>query len=750
MNRLNLLRWVLGGSLVAATLATVYLALPLRDLKIRVNDLEFLPRQSEVLAVDQEVRGTFGSDDRLIIAIEGLRGGVTDPEFRSDVHFFLSRMATSYNIDLLLFDRLYRPRFRREPVPGEPYLLHTPDAAWIDQALRTTAVTGQIAAGRSRRTVFLETPAFSPSGVESIVEEVRVATRQLEARRPGAYRVRVIGRNVVLNELGRAIFEDLRRLLPWSFLLIGILFWILFRSWVLVALSVVQSVTTVVLTLAILARLGHPLSLMTAMIPVLVTVIGIADEIHMFGEFLRLRSAHPERSAPSLAWEALRRLFFPCTAITLTTIIGFSSFLATDAPALRVFGLLAGIGLGISWVISVTLVPAVLALVPIRARPRWSQRAWSLEAAVPFLRSRAVPIGLSLLLLPGILRLDIADGWTRNFRPDHPVVQDVRWFENESVGLYQFDLMLTRRDARSWSDPALLEALARLQREIAETPSVKASISLADLVRDRAWELGDPAAPRPAIPASAAEVGRILETYRIFNEQPLRRLFLDRDGKATRLMFSVASDDYATATRVRNALESAVRGNFDPGEVDARIGGSAERGRVLIQSIVTSQGTSVGLSLFVSMLALGFTSGRWRLTLKCIAANVWALLLVLGAAGWLGIEMGVATSSFLALGVGVGLDYSIHLAFDPRSAEGGPGAVFLRVMANVLVVGAGLAVLMLSANPTVAKLGFLIVLSLVASGYTSIVIFSRARQKEIGAILDGKCETLPSALDAHC
>ena len=148
----------------------------------------------------------------------------------------------------------------------------------------------------------------------------------------------------------------------------------------------------------------------------------------------------------------------------------------------------------------------------------------------------------------------------------------------------------------------------------------------------------------------------------------------------------------------------------------------------MIESIVTSQGTSVGFSLLVSMLALGFTSGRWGRTLKCIAANVWALLLTLGAAGWLGVEMGVATSSFLALGVGVGLDYAIHLAFDPNSAEDGPGAVFLRVMANVVVVGAGLAVLMFSANPTIAKLGLLIVMSLVASGYTSIVIFARERR----------------------
>lgn len=726
-------------------LVVVYLALPLRDLTIRVDDLEFLPQKSEVLAVDQKVRSTFGSDDRLVIAVEGLRGEVTDPRFQSDVRFFLARIADSPNLHLFLFDRLYRPRFQREPVPGEPYLLHVPDGDWVDQALRSTAVTGQIAAGRSRRTVLLETPAFSPSGVESIASSVREAAAQLEARRPGAYRVRLIGKDVVLNELGRAIFEDLRRLLPWAFLLIGILFWMLFRSWVLVALAVVQSGVTVVLTLAVLARLGYPLSLMTAMIPVLITVIGIADEIHMFGEFLRLRAAHPDRTAPALAWEALRRLFFPCTAITLTTIIGFSSFLATDAPALRVFGLLAGVGLGISWVISVTLVPAVLALVPIRARPRWSERAWSLEAAVPFMNSRLVPIGLSLLLLPGILKLDIADGWTRNFRPDHPIVRDVRWFEVESVGLYQFDLMLSRKDSRSWADPQLLDALAKLQREIAATPSVTAAISIADLVRDRAWELGDPAAPRPAIPATRAEVERLLQTYLIFNERPVQRLFLDRDGKSTRLMFGVASDDYETATRVHQAVVDAVRRTFDPQAVEARIGGSAERGRVLIESIVTSQGLSVGLSLFVSMLALGFTSGRWVQTFRCIAANVWALLLVLGAAGWLGVEMGVATSSFLALGVGIGLDYGIHLAFDPKSAEGGAGAVFLRVMANVLVVGGGLAVLMLSANPTVAKLGFLIVLSLMASGYTAIVVFSRARQREIGAVLKSPQENLPSA-----
>jgi len=201
----------------------------------------------------------------------------------------------------------------------------------------------------------------------------------------------------------------------------------------------------------------------------------------------------------------LRRIFFPCTAITLTTVIGFSSFLATDSPALRVFGFLAGIGIGISWIISVTLVPAVLALVPIQARPKWSERSWSLDAVVPLWRHRTVPILLSIVLIPGIVRLRVDDGWTRNFRPDHPIVQDVRWFEKESVGLYQFDLVLDRKDARPWIEPALLAALETLQNEVRAIPDVTASLSIVDLVRDRAWELGDTAAPRPPIPPSLSK-----------------------------------------------------------------------------------------------------------------------------------------------------------------------------------------------------------------------------------------------------
>jgi predicted RND superfamily exporter protein len=715
-------RILLTLGLLALAGAVVFAVRRVEQLRIRANDIELLPAGAEVLEVDREVRDTFGSDERVIIALTNGRREVTDPLFLDDIRFFSREMGRSHNIRMLLFDRLARARFASRPVAGEPWLLHPPDGAWIAATLRHTAIRGKLGAGRSRHTAFLEAPAFSGAGVKDIEDEARKAFARLDLRRPGEYRLRVIGRQVVLNGLGEALFHDLQLLLPWTLLIIFLLFGWIFRSLWMAALALLQSGLCVLFTMAALQMLGHPISITTAMIPVLLTVLGIADDLHLYSEYLHLRQQHPEIPTFSLVWRGVRKVFFPCTATTLTTAIGFASFMPTDVPGLCIFGLVASIGVCFSWLLTTTVVPVLLALIPIRRLPSWT-RVPSLSIH-PLLLRGAFPVVLTLLLVPGVLRLRIDDGWSQNFRPDHPIVKDVHWFEKESVGVYQFDVMLTRGDGRSWTEPGSLHSIADFQRDVEGTPGVTASLSLSDLVRDRAWEMGDPGAERPPLPATRPAVEGLLRTYRYFNEDVFLRMFLGRDARSTRLIFATAKDDYGTSTQVRKTLDERLRRSFPDGVVRARIGGSAERGRVLIASVTSSQAISVVASLVMSWLTLGFASRRWGTSLRCILAIVWALALVLGVAGWAGIPLGVASSCFLALGVGIGLDYGIHLAFGRDEGEDEAGAVQRRVMTNVLVVGIGLSVLLLSANPTVARLGLLIVLSMAASGYTAIVAFS--------------------------
>ena len=94
-----------------------------------------------------------------MIAFESRRGSVTDPAFREDLRFFLSGIAESHNINLLLFERHYRGRFRSAPVAGEPWWLHTPDPAWIEAALRKMGQRARRGWFESRDDVYRGGPA---------------------------------------------------------------------------------------------------------------------------------------------------------------------------------------------------------------------------------------------------------------------------------------------------------------------------------------------------------------------------------------------------------------------------------------------------------------------------------------------------------------------------------------------------------------------------------------------------------------
>ncbi|MEM8932312.1 MAG: MMPL family transporter, partial [Acidobacteriota bacterium] len=447
-----LLTIVVAGFAVAGLLG-----LHAADLRIRVDEFELLPRASEVLDADRRIRETFGSDERFVIGVTSARREVTEPIFLGDLDFLVRQLHTSRNFGTLLHDRLGRARYRAEPVADAPWLLHAPDPSWIEQALEVSPLIRDLAVGASRHTAFLETPSLSGDGVASLQERLAEAVTALDQRRPGEYTVRVVGRDVVLNGLGMVIYDDLVRLLPWTFAVVFVLLWLAFRSIPLAVIALAEVGLAVLSTLGVLALLGLDLSIMTALVPVLVTVLGIADEIHLFGEFARWSGLSPEASRFESARRALAHVVFPITATTLTTAIGFASFLFTDVPALHAFGLLASLGVCFSWLYTVTVVPALLALVPVTLQARWAEppptrrRRWWL--------SRPAAVIVTLLTLPGWLGLRVDDGWTRNFRPDHPIVQDVDWFQRESVGLYAFDVVLGLPVGEAWTEPDALRTL---------------------------------------------------------------------------------------------------------------------------------------------------------------------------------------------------------------------------------------------------------------------------------------------------
>jgi uncharacterized protein len=665
------------------------------------------------MRADSMVNDTFGYGSRLIVSFEVVGAGGLDPVALADYREFFRMLSARHNLRMLLYDPLFRARY--DASGGKPYLLAEPSTEWVVVQMDSGAVMRRMHVDRGKSAVFLELPALSPGAVTTIQEEVARVARQLNALRPGRYKIRVLGTGITLQALGASIENDLRRLIPVVVLVIlGIFVW-LFRSPVACLLGVLDVGASTVWALAVLRWRGCDLSLMTAIVPLLLMAIGIADEIHLYNEFVRCREHDPETPPGVCAERAARHVMLPMLLTATTSAGAFFSFLLTDIPALQYFGLVAGVGVCASFLLTQTVVPLGLAVLPVGAlRMPSLPSSWSLPRR---LRALPMPWLVTAAALPGCWWLRIDDGWSHNFPPTHPVVLDAQWYQRVSVGLHRFDVVLTQPADRAWTDSDALARLERLCATLRTQSGVAEVLSMVDLLAERRREVEAQSRPH------AMTTDDIARTFRMFNEEIFLRQFLDESRRRTRLMVFIARDDYEGATLVRRHIEQATKSIAGPG-IQLTIGGSAERGRVMIESILRTQGTSLAAEVVILVVALGLLTCNWSRAARCVGAVVWAVVLVLGVAGWLRIPLGVASSCFVTLALGIGVDYSIHLAYG-RALASNVHDLSERVLESVLVVGVGFAVLLLSSNPTIRHLGILLLLSMVASAYTAIVILTK-------------------------
>ena len=176
--------------------------------------------------------------------------------------------------------------------------------------------------------------------------------------------------------------------------------------------------------------------------------------------------------------------------------------------------------------------------------------------------------------------------------------------------------------------------------------------------------------------------------------------------------------------RLMGDVRAYEREQLAPKGIKLGFAGDVAVSQSLIRGIVTTQLQSLGWSLAGIFLVTALLGGSWRWGVYCVLPSALAVLVKFAVMGWLGIPLGVATSMFAAMTLGIGVNCAIHLleGFSQAQAAGrsppermsrawaltGPPALI-----NTLAVSLGFGVLMLSQVPANARLGLLLVVGLV-------------------------------------
>jgi len=544
--------------------------------------------------------------------------------------------------------------------------------------------------------------------------------------------------------LGRMVLRDLALFVPVMVLLIAGLLFVTLGDRAGVMVPLVEALAVLLWTLGAMGWLGIPVTLVTTVLPVVLMAMAITDEIHLLERIKAHRAGRSLREATRLA---LGEVATPIVATSVTTSLGFLSFATSAIEPLRHFGLFTALGITLAMLFSFTGIPALLALVPDAwvvpgSRETRGGRFDGLARWACAKPTAALLAGAAVLLVavPGITKLRVGDSWVENFASDSPLVRAERLFNDAFWGSYRFDVVLEGPPEFFYA-PGAAELMARARDVALQAPHVGGVLTHLTPLAEVARALGVGETLAALSPSALADVVTVAEMSP--SRVALRELLSDR-GNAARVRLFVEDASYERALAIQEHLEARLPDLLGPREVTWHYSGDLPSALAVVQSIVDGQLRSIAWTLvaIAGALALVFAPGRPGLaaTLPVTAAAA----ALLGAMGWLEMTLGIATSMFASLTVGVGVDFGIHYVHRYRleRARGqGPGPALQATVStvgralrwNAGVLGLGFTVLAFSSLRPNRELGLLLAAAMGACYLATVLLLPRLLRGVPGA-----------------
>ncbi|MBO0797951.1 MAG: MMPL family transporter, partial [Blastocatellia bacterium] len=364
--------------------------------------------------------------------------------------------------------------------------------------------------------------------------------------------------------------------------------------------------------------------------------------------------------------KALRFITVPVVVSALTIIAGFLSLSFTHIPAVRTTAIFAATGAAFTMILSLTFIPAVLALLPRRAMEfrvgltgkmchnlgttgRWATS----HQTVLYLVTAVIVI----VSLAGVKRINIDIDYFHFFKPSAETSIGLAQVNKRLSGAVTFEIIVDGRRPDAMADPKTLEKIAELQA-FAETlresggQGIDRTISVVDFVKHLNWAYHDNAQEQYNIPADRRTVEELLSDRGQFHG------FLSRDGRMARILIrSNLTGSHAMATVVD---EIEKRGKqLLPGHRVLATGTFVLLNRTSDQ-IAGEQVQSVTIALITIYLVLSLLFSSLRVGLTAIVPNLIPVLFFFGFMGWRGIALNLTTSLVASVVLGLAVDNSVQ------------------------------------------------------------------------------------------
>ncbi len=454
-----------------------------------------------------------------------------------------------------------------------------------------------------------------------------------------------------------------------SLLVTGFIIWFFFRSASPIFISLLIVGIGVMWSFGIMGTLGFKISILTAIIPPLVIVIGVPNAIFLINKYQQEIILHGNQA------KSLQRVISntgnAILMTNVTTAIGFATFIIVNNSLLREFGVVASLSILSIFVLSILLIPIIYSYKkPPKSKHLKHHKSVWLNQFVDWLintvrhKQKAI-FGIAILLLIfsiiGATKMKVSGSMLADFPKNRDFYKDIKFFEREFGGILPLEFMIDTKRKKGALHLSTLKRMDRFQDEIADLPELSRPVSLVNLAKyaKQAFYNGDPQYYQlpslheknfimPYLKNSGHKAG-LLQSYTDSLQRYLR---------ITTFMKDIETDQME---KVEDYLSMKEHKYFPAKKYQVLMTGQAKlylKGtHYLIDNLIISLGLAIVLIFIFIAWMFG---GSLKMALISLIPNILPLMITAGIMGFAGIPLKPSTILIFSIAFGISVDDTIH------------------------------------------------------------------------------------------
>ena len=480
--------------------------------------------------------------------------------------------------------------------------------------------------------------------------------------------VRISGMPYVRTKYSETIKAELGKFLVLALIVTSLIFFLFFRSFRATIISIVAVSVGVMWTLGIVGILEYELTVLTAIIPPLIIVIGMPNCIFLINKYQHELNKHGDKSL------SLQKVITKIGNVTLmtnvTTASGFATFITTDSKLLNEFGMVASLSILSIFILCLLIIPITYSFLPKpnekhleHQNKKWIQSLLNwMVSVVKTKRIEVYIISVILLALSiiGIYKIEISGSFIDDMPRNTEFYDDILYYEKEFNGILPLEIYIDSKRKKSITRLSTIKKMEVVEDIISKFPELSRPISVVSLVKysKQAFYNGNPKYYQ--VPTSQENSFILSYAKNSTSEVDLLNNFVDSTGQYTRITTFMKDMKIERMERIEEELNAEIEKVMPSDRFEVFLTGKAYLFQKGTYFLVENLVWSLGLAIILISLFMAYLFRNFRMIIISLIPNLLPLLITAGLMGFIGIPIKPSTILIFSIAFGISVDDTIH------------------------------------------------------------------------------------------